>query len=127
MFTLFPISSFFLFHVGEMVYEFIRVHQKYCISRFFLHKLKFHEFYILLKNIKDKVPLISFLKKQGISAFSHYSALHLSAYGQKHGLVYGGKVAEELGESLIRLPIFDTITEEAVEYVVKTLEAFVKR
>jgi len=86
-----------------------------------------HIFYILLKNIKDKVPLISFLKKQGISAFSHYSALHLSAYGQKHGLVYGGKVAEELGESLIRLPIFDTITEEAVEYVVKTLEAFIKR
>jgi len=25
------------------------------------------------------------------------------------------------------LPIFDTITEEAVEYVVKTLEAFIKR
>ena len=62
-----------------------------------------HIFYILLKNIKDKDPLIAFLKKQGISAFSHYSALHLSAYGQKHGLVYGGKVAEELGKSLVRL------------------------
>lgn len=86
-----------------------------------------HIFYILLKNEQDKDSLISFLKKQGISAYSHYSALHLSAYGQKYGKIYGGKIAEAIGKNLIRLPIFDTITEEAVGTVVKAIEAFIER
>tara|TARA_Y100000385_G_scaffold66934_1_gene66712 strand:+ start:26415 stop:27551 length:1137 start_codon:yes stop_codon:yes gene_type:complete len=83
-----------------------------------------HIFYIRTKNLLDKTGLISFLKKRGISAYSHYTPLHLSKYGKKHGICIAGHVSEKINNSLIRLPLYSKITANEINMVVDSIEAY---
>ena len=66
-----------------------------------------HMYYILLPSVQKRTALISYLKSQGIQSVFHYSPLHSSVMGQKHGRSSGDmKYTDELSERLLRLPLW---------------------
>ena len=70
-------------------------------------------YYLLLPSLPTRTNLIAHLKACGILAVFHYLPLHLSDVGRK----FGGKegdcpVTEDVSDRLLRLPFFNTMTED---------------
>lgn len=85
----------------------------------------FHMFYILLPSLDVRQALIAHLKAHDILSVFHYLPLHLSQMGQQ----YGGRpgdcpVTEDISDRLLRLPFYNTLTNEDVDTVVTTLDTF---
>ncbi len=83
-----------------------------------------HIFYILLKSVEEKVRFETELKKNGISAFSHYCPLHSAPAGLKYGRT-GSTMAVTDGAHgvLLRLPIWIGMGAEDLRHVVKTVRS----
>jgi dTDP-4-amino-4,6-dideoxygalactose transaminase len=85
----------------------------------------YHMFYILLPSLDYRQVLIAHLKAQGMLAVFHYLPLHLSDMG----MMYGGKpgdcpVTEEISDRLLRLPFYNSLSEEEQERVIRVIEGF---
>lgn len=85
----------------------------------------YHMFYILLPSLAVRQALIAHLKAHEILSVFHYLPLHLSQMGQQ----YGGKpgdcpVTEDISDRLLRLPFYNTLTEEDLDSVVTALHTF---
>ena len=71
---------------------------------------------------KYQLPIIFELKKRGVRAAFHYLPLHSSPFGKKMG--FGDTrfpVTSEISSTIIRLPIYPSLTKEEVGYISKTL------
>jgi dTDP-4-amino-4,6-dideoxygalactose transaminase len=83
-----------------------------------------HLFYLICPSEEYRTRLISYLSKFEILAVSHYLSLHSSSYyNKKHDdriLVN----ADNFTNCLIRLPLFYQLTNEEIDYVVKTITNF---
>lgn len=82
----------------------------------------FHLFYMLMPSWPQRRSLIDHLERQQISSVFHYLPLHLSDMGQR----YGGKVGdcpvtEDLSDRLIRLPLYNSMTDADVARVVEAV------
>jgi dTDP-4-amino-4,6-dideoxygalactose transaminase len=77
-----------------------------------------HIFYIRVR--KNREELISFLKKKNVEAYSHYTPLHLSKFGKQFPY-FGGNIAKEISESILRLPIHNQIEKEEIKKVVNSI------
>jgi len=82
----------------------------------------YHMFYLVLPSLEARQSLMTHLKKQDILAVFHYQSLHLSDMGQK----YGGKsgdcpVTERMSDCLLRLPFYNSMSEEEQSLVVQTI------
>jgi dTDP-4-amino-4,6-dideoxygalactose transaminase len=82
-------------------------------------------FYMLLPSLKVRQALIAHLKASGILAVYHYLPLHISDMGKR----YGGKVGdcpvtEDISDRLLRLPFFNSLTEEDQLKVVDSILQF---
>jgi dTDP-4-amino-4,6-dideoxygalactose transaminase len=78
-------------------------------------------FFIITKDISERSSLLSFLKSKGISAVFHYLPLHTSDfYKDKHD---GRDLpnTDRYSECILRLPFFNEMKAEEVNYVVETL------
>jgi len=85
----------------------------------------YHMFYVLMPSLEERQALIAHLKARGISSAFHYHPLHLSAMGRR----FGGRpgqcpVAEEVSGRLLRLPFYNSLTEEEQADVVAALKEF---
>lgn len=85
----------------------------------------FHMFYILLPGLDVRQALIAHLKAQDILGVFHYLPLHLSQMGQQ----YGGRpgdcpVTEDISDRLLRLPFYNTLTDENLDTIVTALHTF---
>ncbi|MBZ0274705.1 MAG: DegT/DnrJ/EryC1/StrS family aminotransferase, partial [Anaerolineae bacterium] len=81
--------------------------------------------YMVMPSLASRTALIDHLKKQGILSVFHYLPLHLSDMG----LRYGGKpgdcpVTERLGDCLVRLPLFNDLTEAEQMQVIDAIHSF---
>lgn len=86
-----------------------------------------HLFYLFTGSSSEREQLIGFLKNKGVAATFHYTPLHSSVFGKKHGSFCGEDVyTTRLSETLLRLPLFYTLKEEDVEYVSRCIYAFYK-
>ena len=84
-----------------------------------------HLFYLLMPSLESRTALIDHLKARGIIAVFHYLPLHLS----KMGLQFGGRVgdcpvAEDISDRLIRLPLYNSMTEAEQAEVIETIKEF---
>ncbi|BCM90399.1 dTDP-4-amino-4,6-dideoxygalactose transaminase [Abditibacteriota bacterium] len=84
-----------------------------------------HMFYMIMPSLKQRQDLIAHLKAHGILSVFHYIPLHLSEMGQK----FGGKlgqcpIAEDRSERLIRLPFFNSLTDQEQETVIQAIRQF---
>ena len=82
-------------------------------------------FYLLLPSLEERQALIAYLKEQGILAVFHYLPLHLSEMGCR----FGGKpgdcpVTEDVSDRLLRLPCYNSLTEEEQARVVEAICKF---
>jgi dTDP-4-amino-4,6-dideoxygalactose transaminase len=85
----------------------------------------YHMYYVLLPSLEVRTRLIDALKDKGILSVFHYLPLHLSDMGQQ----YGGKegdcpVTEDISDHLLRLPFFNSMTDEQQEAVIEALLEF---
>lgn len=84
-----------------------------------------HMYYIKTKNIEERTRLIDFLKENGILAVFHYIPLHTAPAGIRFGEFRGEDVyTTKESERLLRLPMFYTLTEAEVEYIVGKVKEF---
>lgn len=81
-----------------------------------------HMLYIKVADLEERTKLIQYLKDKGIMAVFHYVPLHSAPAGQKFGRFNGeDKFTTKESERLIRLPLFYSITDEEVEYIIDTI------
>jgi dTDP-4-amino-4,6-dideoxygalactose transaminase len=85
----------------------------------------FHLFYLLMPNPDQRLQMIGHLKSKGVQAVFHYQPLHTSQMGLKFGGRPGGcPVAESVSERLVRLPLYNSMTEADVEYVIAAVKSY---
>ncbi|MGB9631810.1 MAG: dTDP-4-amino-4,6-dideoxygalactose transaminase [Chloroflexaceae bacterium] len=85
----------------------------------------YHMFYLLFPSERDRDEMINYLKSHGILSVFHYQPLHLSPMGQR----FGGKpgdcpVTEQVSRTLLRLPLYNDLSETVQEYVVEIVSKF---
>ncbi len=85
-----------------------------------------HLFHMRFADLKTRTCFIRHLTAVGISAVFHYQPLHLSEVGGR----YGGRpgqhpVTENAGDTLVRLPLFESLTAEQVDRVIGRVTSFV--
>ncbi len=83
----------------------------------------YHLYVIRLNEVRDGVDqqeLFSRLTNQGIGVNVHYKPVHLHTYYQKHYNTADGMypVAEKAYKQILSLPIYPTLSENEVEYVI---------
>lgn len=78
-------------------------------------------FFILVNNITEREACLAHLKKEGVRAVFHYLPLHASDFfHDKHD---GRNLpnTQRFSECIIRLPFYNEMTEEEIQYVVDSL------
>lgn len=84
-----------------------------------------HMFYIKVENLEERTKLIQYLKDNGIMAVFHYVPLHSAPAGRKFGRFNGeDRYTTRESERLIRLPLFYSITNEEVDFVIETIAKY---
>ena len=87
-----------------------------------------HLFYLLCRSNDERIALIDYLKANGILAVFHYLSLHKSPYYKN---LHDGRElpnSDRYTDTLIRLPLFYSLTEGEQNQVIKSvLEFFTSR
>ena len=84
-----------------------------------------HMFYIKVKDLENRTDLLKFLKENGIQAVFHYVPLHSAPAGRKFGRLNGeDRYTTKESERLVRLPLFYSITDEEVSFIIETVKEF---
>lgn len=85
----------------------------------------YHMFYLLFPSLEERQAVIAHLKSRGILSVFHYLPLHLSDMGRQFGGQPGDcPVTERVSDQLLRLPLFNDITEQDQARVVAGLKEF---
>jgi len=85
----------------------------------------YHMFYLLMPSLVKRQALIAHLKARGILAVFHYLPLHLSKMGQSYATrKVNCPVTEDISDRLLRLPFYNSLTEEKQCIVVKAILDF---
>lgn len=85
----------------------------------------YHLYYMLLPTAESRDALIAYLKEREIGAVFHYVPLHTSEYGEALGYRPGQfPIAESASARLVRLPLFNSMTEEQCAQVIEAVNAF---
>jgi dTDP-4-amino-4,6-dideoxygalactose transaminase len=83
-----------------------------------------HIFYLVCKNKTDRDNLIEYLKENGIWAVFHYLPLHLSSYFKYKHDNRQLLNAVMFSETIIRLPLFQSISEEEQDYIITCIKKY---
>ena len=84
-----------------------------------------HMFYIKVKDLDTRTDLLKYLKENGIMAVFHYVPLHSAPAGRKFGRFNGeDRYTTKESERLIRLPLFYSITDEEVNFIIEIVKEF---
>ena len=77
-----------------------------------------HIFFIKVEDESKRNTLINHLKEQGISAYFHYSPLHLSEMGKDYQHINSGKdFSRSESERIVRLPLYFKLTDEDIKNI----------
>ncbi len=84
-----------------------------------------HMFHLRFERADQRDRFITHLANCGVNAVFHYQPLHLSAVGQRLGGMNGQfPVTEHAGGSLVRLPLFSSMTTEQQARVIEAVTSF---
>ena len=82
-----------------------------------------HMFYLVYDNVDDRTKFIQHLKDKGILSVFHYLSLHKSSYYEKYSTRKSELPNSDMfSDCLVRLPLFYELTDEQVEYIIKTIK-----
>jgi dTDP-4-amino-4,6-dideoxygalactose transaminase len=84
-----------------------------------------HVYHLRFHNIDQRTRFIAQMKERDISCVFHYQPLHLSPVGQRFGGFLGQcPVSEHAGECLVRLPMYNTLSESDLARVIDAVQSF---
>lgn len=84
-----------------------------------------HIFFILTESVETTKALADFLKKREIATNSHYAPLHNCPMAKELGCSDRPlPVAEKLAKTMLRLPIYSSITPDEQDWVAESVAAF---
>jgi dTDP-4-amino-4,6-dideoxygalactose transaminase len=84
-----------------------------------------HMYYIKTKDINERSRFIDFMKQNGIWPVFHYIPLHTAPAGLRFGCFHGDDVyTTKESERLVRLPMFYSLKESEVDYIVDKVKEF---
>lgn len=84
-----------------------------------------HMYYAKAKDMEERTRLLAFLKENGILSVFHYVPLHTAPAGLKFGEFRGEDIyTTKESERLFRLPLFFTLKESEVDYIVRKIKEF---
>ena len=87
-----------------------------------------HLYYLRFGCLEVRTDFISFMKQNEISCPFHYVPLHSSPAGQKYGRVAGKMdVTDDVGDTLVRLPLFYSMDFEVQGEVIEKAVRFLRR
>jgi dTDP-4-amino-4,6-dideoxygalactose transaminase len=85
----------------------------------------YHMFYLVMPSLKSRDGLIEHLRARGILSVFHYSPLHLSPMGKKFGGHVGQcPVSERISDCLLRLPLYNDLSEPEQTEVIAAICSF---
>jgi dTDP-4-amino-4,6-dideoxygalactose transaminase len=85
----------------------------------------YHMFYILTPSLEERTALINHLKERDVLSVFHYLPLHLSDMGRQYGGEPGDcPVTEDLSDRLLRLPLYNDLTDEDLDYITAAIQSF---
>jgi len=86
-----------------------------------------HLFHILLDSESDRNRVMDSLTQKGIASVFHYFPLHLSLMGRRLGYRPGQfPVTEDVSRRLLRLPLYNQMTDREQSYVLRSLDAILR-
>jgi dTDP-4-amino-4,6-dideoxygalactose transaminase len=84
-----------------------------------------HLYFLRFQNREQRTRFIEHMKEQSISCVFHYQALNTSPVGRSFGGHTGQcPNAEQASECLVRLPLFNSMSDDDQEKVIKTAVTF---
>ncbi|KAA6327797.1 hypothetical protein EZS27_023250, partial [termite gut metagenome] len=87
----------------------------------------YHAYHLYVIQVKDRLGLYNYLRKNHIYTQVHYIPLHLMPYYQELGNKKGDlPIAEEYYEHCLSLPMYPTLTTSEQEYVIMKVIKFVR-
>lgn len=87
-----------------------------------------HMFYIKTKGLDERTEFINYLKTNEIQAVFHYIPLHSAPAGQKYGVFCGEDIyTTRESERLVRLPLYYSLEDNEVDYIVDKIVNYFKR
>jgi dTDP-4-amino-4,6-dideoxygalactose transaminase len=87
-----------------------------------------HMYYVLLPDASIRKAVLKALSDSGVNAIFHYVPLHSSPGGARFGRVSGTmRNTDRLSESIIRLPLWIGMTDDALAYVIDQTISLIKR
>lgn len=85
-----------------------------------------HIFWLKVGGAEERSKFGKFMKEKGVSTTTHFTPLHKPAVGEKLGCRFHGEDKFTTAESLrlTRLPLFYNMTDDEVEYVLRSVYEF---
>ncbi|HLK20851.1 MAG TPA: dTDP-4-amino-4,6-dideoxygalactose transaminase [Bryobacteraceae bacterium] len=85
----------------------------------------YHMYYLLMPGLEARQRFIAHLKARNILSVFHYQPLHLSDMGMKFGGRVGDcPVTESISDRLVRLPLYNSLSEQEQSSIVETIHSF---
>lgn len=85
----------------------------------------FHMFYLIMPDLQTRQRFISHMKSRGVLSVFHYLPLNASPMGLKLGGKPGDcPIAENISDRLVRLPLFNDMSEPELNYVIDSVLSF---
>jgi len=82
-------------------------------------------YYLIMRSLRERQELISFLKSKGILSVFHYVPLHLSPVGRSAGGKEGDcPITEEMSDRLVRLPFYNELEPSEQNRVIDAVLEF---
>lgn len=83
-----------------------------------------HMFYILLNDDKTRDEMLKYMNNEGINCTFHYIPLHQSDFYQDNYGEVSLPITEDLSYRLVRLPLYYTLTDKEIDYILEKLHLF---
>jgi dTDP-4-amino-4,6-dideoxygalactose transaminase len=84
-----------------------------------------HVFFLRLQDIDVRDRFIAHLRERDILAVFHYQPLHMSEMGAKGGRQSGScRVSEDAGNTLVRLPLYASLSDDEQSQVIDAVLSF---
>jgi dTDP-4-amino-4,6-dideoxygalactose transaminase len=84
-----------------------------------------HVFYIILETKKVRDQLMNTLRSQGVASAFHFSPLHSAPAGKSKGFFVGeDKWTTKIANTMLRLPLYESISKNEIDYVVEKIRGY---
>jgi dTDP-4-amino-4,6-dideoxygalactose transaminase len=85
-----------------------------------------HLYYLLVPSLESRTAVLRALNERGVNAVFHYVPLHSSEAGRRYGRTVGDlSRTTELSERLVRLPLWNAMSEAHVDRVIDAVCAVI--